>query len=69
MPAPVFGMHLVCEDLCTHCGPGRSLHIFSGGHLGLVTEAPALAPVVERFLHPAAHHGPRPGRFRTGPLP
>jgi poly(3-hydroxyalkanoate) depolymerase len=26
------------------------LHIFHGGHLGLVTEAPQLAPVVDRFL-------------------
>jgi poly(3-hydroxyalkanoate) depolymerase len=30
--------------------PGAELHLYRGGHLALVTEAPALAPVVERFL-------------------
>ncbi len=29
---------------------GSRLHVFSGGHLGLVTEAPQLAPVISRFL-------------------
>jgi poly(3-hydroxyalkanoate) depolymerase len=29
---------------------GSRLHVYHGGHLGLVTEAPALAPVVDRFL-------------------
>jgi len=47
--------------------PDSRLHVFSGGHLGLVTEAPVLAPVVERFLHPAAGHGVRPGRLRHWP--
>ncbi|MDX6390167.1 MAG: hypothetical protein QOJ73_1230 [Streptosporangiaceae bacterium] len=30
--------------------PHSRLHIFHGGHLGLVTEAPQLAPVVDCFL-------------------
>jgi poly(3-hydroxyalkanoate) depolymerase len=30
--------------------PHSQLHIFHGGHLGLITEAPQLAPVVDRFL-------------------
>jgi poly(3-hydroxyalkanoate) depolymerase len=30
--------------------PDAQLHVFHGGHLGLVTEAPQLAPVVSQFL-------------------
>jgi poly(3-hydroxyalkanoate) depolymerase len=30
--------------------PGARLHVFAGGHLGLVTEAAQLAPVVSEFL-------------------
>jgi poly(3-hydroxyalkanoate) depolymerase len=30
--------------------PGSQLHVFRGGHLGLVTEAASLAPVVDAFL-------------------
>jgi poly(3-hydroxyalkanoate) depolymerase len=30
--------------------PRSRLHVYSGGHVGLVTEAAALAPVVSRFL-------------------
>ena len=30
--------------------PGSRLHVYHGGHLGLVTEAAELAPVVSRFL-------------------
>jgi poly(3-hydroxyalkanoate) depolymerase len=30
--------------------PRAQLHVFHGGHLGLVTEADQLAPVVDRFL-------------------
>ena len=37
--------------------PDSRLHVFSGGHLGLVTEAGQLAPVVERFLLPAGARG------------
>ena len=29
---------------------GSRLHVYHGGHLGLVTEAAELAPVVSRFL-------------------
>ena len=30
--------------------PNAQLHLYSGGHLALVTEATELAPVVDRFL-------------------
>jgi poly(3-hydroxyalkanoate) depolymerase len=30
--------------------PGSRLHVFHGGHLGLVTQAPELAPVVSNFV-------------------
>src|SRR5262249_32500636 len=30
--------------------PGSGLHVFHGGHLGLVTQAGELAPVIGRFL-------------------
>ena len=30
--------------------PDSTLHVFEGGHLGLVTEAPELAPVIAEFL-------------------
>jgi poly(3-hydroxyalkanoate) depolymerase len=30
--------------------PGSVLHVFNGGHLGLVTEAAELAPVISQFL-------------------
>jgi pimeloyl-ACP methyl ester carboxylesterase len=30
--------------------PKSRLHVYHGGHLGLVTEAAELAPVVDRFL-------------------
>jgi poly(3-hydroxyalkanoate) depolymerase len=39
--------------------PNAQLHVFHGGHLGLVTEAAELAPVVSRFLtEPAPASGP-----------
>ena len=46
--------------------PHSRLHVYHGGHLGLVTEAAELAPVVDRFLtaaDPAAipDHPPAPG--------
>jgi poly(3-hydroxyalkanoate) depolymerase len=37
--------------------PGSTLHVFSGGHLGLVTEAAQLAPVVSQFLAGAVPAG------------
>jgi poly(3-hydroxyalkanoate) depolymerase len=43
--------------------PQSRLHVYHGGHLGLVTEAAQLAPVVDRFL--AAAEGNLPAR----PLP
>ena len=30
--------------------PNAQLHLYRGGHLSMITEAPELAPVVERFL-------------------
>ena len=30
--------------------PNSTLHVYDDGHLGLVTKAPELGPVVERFL-------------------
>jgi poly(3-hydroxyalkanoate) depolymerase len=36
--------------------PNSTLHVFSGGHLGLVTEAARLAPVVSQFLAAAPEH-------------
>jgi len=35
--------------------PDAQLHVFHGGHLGLVTEAPQLAPVVSQFLAAPGH--------------
>jgi poly(3-hydroxyalkanoate) depolymerase len=39
--------------------PNAELHVYHGGHLGLLTEAAELAPVVDRFLrgHPAPASG------------
>jgi poly(3-hydroxyalkanoate) depolymerase len=49
--------------------PGSRLHVYHGGHLGLVTEAAQLAPVVEGFLAGAGggNGAERRGR-RWGPL-
>jgi hypothetical protein len=30
--------------------PDAELHVYHGGHLGLLTEAAELAPLVDRFL-------------------
>jgi poly(3-hydroxyalkanoate) depolymerase len=35
--------------------PHAELHVYHGGHLGLLTEAAQLAPVVDRFLRDGAH--------------
>jgi poly(3-hydroxyalkanoate) depolymerase len=35
--------------------PHAELHVYHGGHLGLLTEAAQLAPVVDRFLGDGAH--------------
>ena len=52
--------------------PNSSLHVFRGGHLGLVTEAAQLAPVISEFLiapepgEPAGPAGPAgPARVRA----
>jgi poly(3-hydroxyalkanoate) depolymerase len=37
--------------------PDSRLHVYHGGHLGLVTEAAELAPVVEDFLEDETHAG------------
>ncbi len=61
---PLANAHLL-HRLIRH----SQLHIFHGGHLGLITEAPQLAPVVDRFLagpdHSAGHT--RAGHTRGGP--
>ena len=44
-------------DLMHKLIPDSQLHVFHGGHLGLVTEAAQLAPVVSEFLA-----APRPAR-------
>ena len=53
--------------------PRSRLYVFRGGHLGLVTEAAELAPVIERFLHPdaprsSAPRSSRPRRVRRWPI-
>ena len=30
--------------------PDARLHVYSGGHIALITEADELAPVIEKFL-------------------
>jgi poly(3-hydroxyalkanoate) depolymerase len=35
--------------------PRAELHVYHGGHLGLLTEAAQLAPVVDRFLRDGGH--------------
>jgi poly(3-hydroxyalkanoate) depolymerase len=47
--------------------PDSRLHVYHGGHLGLVTEAAQLAPVVESFLAAGDDGTARPGHRRPGP--
>lgn len=47
--------------------PDGRLHLYSGGHLALVTEAAELAPVVERFLDEPEDAGAAPDQ--AGPAP
>jgi len=49
--------------------PDASLHVFRGGHLGLVTEAAELAPVISRFLAAPAAREARPGQARAHDAP
>ena len=37
--------------------PHSQLHIYHGGHLGILTEADELAPVIETFLDGDRPHG------------
>jgi len=45
--------------------PDSQLHIFKGGHLGLVTEAAELAPVISAFLTAPPATADRPASGRT----
>ena len=47
--------------------PRSQLHVFHDGHLGLVTEAAELAPVVDRFLAAAVPGGGGRAASRGGP--
>jgi poly(3-hydroxyalkanoate) depolymerase len=57
--------------------PRAQLHVYRGGHIALITEAPDLAPVVEDFLDgvdaplssagPTTTPPPRPGSGRPAP--
>jgi pimeloyl-ACP methyl ester carboxylesterase len=47
--------------------PRSQLHVFHDGHLGLVTEAAELAPVVDRFLASAVPGGGGRAASRGGP--
>ncbi len=46
--------------------PDSRLHVYHGGHLGLVTEAARLAPVVEGFLAGADGGGEGDAAYRRG---
>jgi hypothetical protein len=37
--------------------PDSRLHVYHGGHLGILTESDELAPVIERFLSAASPPG------------
>ena len=45
------------------------LHVFSGGHLGLITEAGELAPLIEEFLHEDGADGHQSGHVRRAHRP
>jgi hypothetical protein len=45
--------------------PRSQLHVYHGGHLGLITEAAELAPVVGRFLAAGLPAGARDARSRA----
>jgi hypothetical protein len=40
--------------------PNARLHLFDDGHLGLLTSADTLAPLVDDFLSVAVTHRPAP---------
>ena len=51
--------------------PQSRLHVYRGGHLGLVTEAAELAPVVDNFrsVLPWGHGHTGPGMLLPVPAP
>ena len=53
---PLANAHLMHQLL-----PNADLHVFDDGHLGLLTSATELAPLVSRFLRP------EPGKSETTP--
>ncbi len=46
--------------------PDSQLHVFHGGHLGLVTEAAELAPVIGQFLTKPDWHASAPASYAPG---
>jgi hypothetical protein len=48
---------------------GSRLHVYSGGHLGLVTQAAELAPVVDGFLAAPVGKGKWHATHRPRPSP
>jgi poly(3-hydroxyalkanoate) depolymerase len=48
---PVVNAHVL-----TRLIPNARLHVYSGGHLGILTESDELAPVIERFLTEGTPH-------------
>jgi poly(3-hydroxyalkanoate) depolymerase len=53
---------LVNARIMTHLLPRATLHVFHDGHLGLLTSARTLGPVISKFLRPDQ---PQPSRERT----
>jgi pimeloyl-ACP methyl ester carboxylesterase len=48
--------------------PDSTLHVFRGGHLGLVTEAAELAPVISQFLLADSGQAGQAGRAKQARL-
>ncbi len=46
--------------------PHSQLHIYHGGHLGVLTEAPELAPIIDRFLDGHSQDGTSPDEENPG---
>jgi len=46
--------------------PDARLHVYHGGHIALITEAPQLAPVVEEFLDEGTAPTSTPRTARAG---
>jgi poly(3-hydroxyalkanoate) depolymerase len=57
---PVVNARLLARGI-----PNARLHLYSGGHLAMVTEAAELAPVVEGFLDEPAQAGRTPASGRA----